>query len=207
MKKILCKLGSALLAFTLMCSVGISSVSAKETENKLEKQGSITISDENYDYMLRTGEAVFLGDGTWAKIESPDKMLDSNRDASASDTEWFYYIHFYKTINVSLLYTPELDIYVKCTGYERDFVSIYDLNLNRSSDGYVKQFAGKCTAKVQDADTIYWVINGDWYDNGTTTETISSSVTLGGFELGCSVSYASNWYDYTYETGYVTNRP
>ncbi len=53
---------------------------------------------------------------------------------------------------------------------------IYMLNANRSSNYTVKQFAGKCTAKVQDADTIYWVINGDWYD-------------------------------YTYESGYVTNRP
>ncbi len=33
-------------------------------------------------------------------------------------------------------------IYVKCTGSERDFVSIYDLDLNRSSNYTVKQFAG-----------------------------------------------------------------
>ena len=108
-------------------------------------------------------------------VDGKDKMLTSNRDASASSTAWYYYVHFHRTINVSAFYTPELDIYVKYTGSERDFVSIYDLNLNRSSNYTVKQFAGKCTAKVQDADTIYWVINGDWYD-------------------------------YTYESGYVINR-
>lgn len=118
-----------------------------------------------------------------------------------------YYVHFYKQIDVKGYWYQQLDIYAECQGNNRDFVGIADLNLNRSYNGVSRQFSGKCEAKVENSKSIYWVVNGDFYANGTTSYSFGGSVGISRFAtLECSVSGSDNHFGYVYSTGYVKNR-
>lgn len=247
MKKLLFKISSVLLAVLLVSPLASNTKAFASEKDTVETTGTIEITDSDFDTMLETGEAVYLGDLTWAKIETYDEMVDNisksknitreevikemgdsneNDIKSSLETsitakmgndsiiqpinraESYYYVHFYQQFQVGKTgWYPQLDIYAKCTGINRSFVGIQDLNLIRSYNYVSRNFAGKCQAIVEDSKTIYYVVNGDFYDQGTTSFTFGGSVNLGKYAtLSASVTSANNHFGYVYTTGYVRNR-
>ncbi|MBC2370196.1 hypothetical protein HBP99_16315, partial [Listeria booriae] len=98
------------------------------------------------------------------------------------------------------------DIYVQMwsQGSFRQFNSVVDFNLNRNYSGMSKQFSGKINVKFIDKNNIYWIVNGDFYNNGLTTVSGGGSVPLKKQgSLNFSVSKASNHYKYFYKYGHV----
>lgn len=105
------------------------------------------------------------------------------------------------------MWSPELDIYAECSGANRNFIGISDLNLNRSALGVSKKFDGKCQAKVENSKSIYWVVNGDFYNNGKTSWSFGGSVGIGKYAtLECNISGGTDHFAYAYDTGNIKNR-
>jgi hypothetical protein len=67
-----------------------------------------------------------------------------------------------------------------------------------------KQFSGTLYYNMENCYTIYMILNGDFFNNGTTT--FGTGVAIGVGEsctISFSVSYSSNWYAYAYKTGSI----
>lgn len=108
------------------------------------------------------------------------------------------------TFNVTAAYHPALRFY--CETSEGDYMwgilRILNVGMNRYSNGFSKQFSGSVYTNLEDGGTIYWTVNGDFYDNGTTN--VSGGVNIGigsSATVNFSVSYSSNHYAYCYKEG------
>lgn len=57
-------------------------------------------------------------------------------------------------------------------------------------------FAGNIYANLEDPNRIYWHIDGDFYDKGTTTGSGAVDIGVGeGATVSFGLSYADNYYD------------
>lgn len=118
----------------------------------------------------------------------------------------------YRTLTIPIPamtgYAPAgIQFYHKSADYEGSqmtCVQIMNISLNRydSSRGITKQFAGTVYLNLVDAQTIDWIVNGDFFDNGTTTVggTVGAGVE-GTASVSLSVSYASNHFSYYNKSG------
>lgn len=112
------------------------------------------------------------------------------------------------TVNVDITYKPTLNFYCQTDeggGSFRAIKKILNVGMNRSFNGRSKQFSGSVYTKLENPNRIYWVVNGDFYNNGTTT--VGSGVDFGvgqSASIKFSISYASNFFKYCYQTGYRT---
>lgn len=118
----------------------------------------------------------------------------------------------YRTLTIPIPamtgYAPAgIQFYHKSADYEGSqmtCVQIMNISLNRydSSRGITKQFAGAVYLNLVDAQTIDWIVNGDFFDNGTTTVagTVGAGVE-GTASVSLSVSYASNHFSYYNKSG------
>ncbi|AZK45481.1 hypothetical protein [Paenibacillus lentus] len=179
------------------------------TPNNSTIYGGIELERDEFDRIFESDEPIYLGNGLWAEELSYDEMVQKiakNRNIPTTKTlstksaeEHTYYVHFYQQFEVGDTgWYPQLDIYVKCQGIYRDFVGIEDLNLIRSYN-YI--------SKVETNKKIYWVINGDFYNNGTTSTSFGGSVGIGDYaELNFTIQSQNNHFGYVYKTGYIQNR-
>lgn len=89
-------------------------------------------------------------------------------------------------------------------GSQMTCVQIMNISMNRydSSRGISKQFAGTVYLNLVDAQTIDWIVNGDFFDNGTTSAGGTVGAGLEGTaSVSLSVSYASNHFSYYNKSG------
>lgn len=119
----------------------------------------------------------------------------------------------YRTINtrftVTSTYKPSLNFYCQTNEGGTSFRAIkkiLNVSMNRAhlGTGRSKQFGGDVYTKLEDANRIYWIVNGDFFDNGSTTG--GGSVNLGidkAASIEFNASHTSNHYKYIYKTGYT----
>lgn len=111
------------------------------------------------------------------------------------------------TFDVTSVYRPSLEFYCQTSEWSGSFRSIekiLNIGMNRYSNNRSKQFNGSVYANLEDPNRIYWIVNGNFYDNGTTS--VNGGVNIGIGEkssVNFSVSYSSNYYAYAYKTGYA----
>lgn len=116
----------------------------------------------------------------------------------------------YRTLSVSLTvtstYRPRIEFYCRTSesGSYWGILSIYSVQLVRSYSGISKQFTGNISVWLRSAYQIEYTINGDFYNNGTTTVSGGGGLDLGigesvNISLNASMSYESNHYKYFYE--------
>ena len=116
----------------------------------------------------------------------------------------------YRTLSVSLTvtstYRPRIEFYCRTSesGSYWGILSIYSVQLVRSYSGISKQFTGNISVWLRSAYQIEYTINGDFYNNGTTTVSGGGGLDLGigesvNISLSASMSYQSNHYKYFYE--------
>ena len=69
----------------------------------------------------------------------------------------------------------------------------------RKYNDMTKQFGGTVYTNLEDANSIYYIVNGDFYNNGTTTGGGGVNIGVGeGVSLNFNLSYSSNEYAYCY---------
>lgn len=112
----------------------------------------------------------------------------------------------YRTLSsqftVTALYKPSVKFYCKTSEGTSAWgiVEIINAYMNREYDGMSKQFEGELYVNLESAYQIHYIVNGDFYDNGTTTVTFGVPIPVGGGGVVTfGVTYSSNHYAYCLE--------
>lgn len=215
-----------LILIVLVCGlVGLSTKNRNaSTITNYTKNGEIELKKSDFSKVFESDGPVYLGDGLWAETLSYDELtyqIAANRNESTEKirnifskselsgaVDEIFYVHFYRSFEVGNTgWYPQIDVYVKCKGAYKDFVEIEDLHLKRSYNSGSKAFSGKIRAKMESSKRIYWVINGDFYDKGTTQTSFSGAVGMDDdATLSFSVENQKGHFGYVYKTGYMDNR-
>lgn len=125
-----------------------------------------------------------------------------------------YYRVLSAYFTVTSSYVPHLDFYCVTAegGNFRNINSIYNVQLvrqDRSNKNLSKQFNGDIQVWLRNHNKIEYVVNGDFYNNGTTTVSVGLSGSVGvgkagKVSLSASITSSSNHYKYCYAHHTVT---
>ncbi|SJP47579.1 hypothetical protein [Clostridioides difficile] len=122
-----------------------------------------------------------------------------------------YYRTFGATVTVNSGYKVGVNFYCSTQewGNRIGIVEVLSVSMNRNYNGTVKLFGGSIYTNLENANTLYFEVNGDFYNKGTISTNGKISYKNGDkttFEFG--LSYSSNYYAYVYKTGryYVDKR-
>lgn len=81
---------------------------------------------------------------------------------------------------------------------------ILNVEMNRNYNGISKQFGGNVYTNLESAYKIFVIVNGDFYNNGTTTYNGGVDIGIGkAANIGFSIGYASNHFKYAYRELYL----
>lgn len=132
-------------------------------------------------------------------VDEAIKILSSKNGGIQTMAQRDYYTYT-RSVRVTSEYRPKVTFY--CEVLRQDFqvlsfFSVKHASLDRKYNGMSKQFGGELYYNLERNDRLYYELNGDFYDNGTTTSS-------GGFEIGLgdeakikfNISYSSNFYEY-----------
>ncbi len=79
-------------------------------------------------------------------------------------------------------------------------VEILNVGMDREYNGITKQYGGTIYTILEDAGTIFWIVNGDFFNDGTTT--VGGGVSIGIDEFATvnfEATYSTDHYGYCYE--------
>ncbi|WP_300903037.1 hypothetical protein [uncultured Clostridium sp.] len=133
-------------------------------------------------------------------VEEAKKFLRINDMLRNGD----YYRTYTYRVQVTSSYKPTIVFYCKTSEWNnyRGIISVLNTSLNRSYNGVSKQFSGTLYTNLEDAETIYFELNGDFYDNGTTTFSGGTSIKVGEkTTINFGVNYATSHFKYCYKAG------
>ncbi|WP_051289706.1 hypothetical protein [Paenibacillus massiliensis] len=134
-------------------------------------------------------------------------LKESSGNSSKSDAQLAAttYRTFSKYLDVSSYYKPQLKFYCQTTeggGSFRGIVQILTYQLLREHNGTTKQFSGTLYTNLEHANKIHWIVNGDFFNYGTTTVSGGGAVGLKGFgEMNFTITNEANHFRYHYEEG------
>lgn len=109
----------------------------------------------------------------------------------------------YRTIStrvtVTNSYKPSISFYCEISEYGsyHGIIRILKAEINRNYNGMSKQFSGSLYVNLERADRIFYIINGDFFNNGSST--LSGGLNIGVGEsasVNFGGSYVSNHYKY-----------
>lgn len=108
--------------------------------------------------------------------------------------------------NAGIEYIPRLEFYCETSesGNYWGILSIYSIQMNRGYNGISRQFSGDVNVWLRSAYQIEYVVNGDFYNNGTTTVSGNGGFNVSINELikvnfSASITESSNHFGYCYE--------
>ena len=212
MKKIMC----ITLAMLLVACASLTIVANAETltpENDSIITGIISVEDLENDPDVVVSEPMTYEEMVSEYAENTGKtyneaIAELHRETrSMSAAKGNAYRKFSVLITVTSSYRPSIDFYCETSegGNFFNINKIYSVQLNRDYNGISKQFQGTIESWLRSAISIEYIINGDFYNNGTTTTSGGVNLNVGLNELA-SVSFSvssattSNHYKYCYES-------
>lgn len=187
-----------LLFTTPAVPVSAAEVSATEIEgvidiNNLPSGLDVQISDVmTYEEMLTVLSSI-----------NPQAVASMPAMASNVSTADLTYRTFSVRLKVTDEYIPNLQFFCETAegGHFFNILSIYSVQLVRSYGNISKQFSGAIDVWLRSSTSIEYVVNGDFFNNGTTTSTEGANVGIGITEgttvtYSCSTTTTSNHYKY-----------
>jgi hypothetical protein len=142
------------------------------------------------------------------------KLSKGNRVLTSSELENMIMAKTYRTIERTIDYwfywKPKVRFYVETSewGSYWGILQIVDSTLIREYLYVSKQFSGTLFVNLESAYMIYYYVNGDFYDNGTTTQTAGFSIGVGEYlTIEYSVSYSSNHFGYMFYEERINTQP
>lgn len=191
----------ALFIFICMSSFQVSATSIDNSENNDLSEKATQVSEVmNFEEMadcIAQDTGMTKDEAISILLQNPVYSVNSLSIATPMDAT---YRTLYDTLDVTTTYRPKVKFYCRTTESSTmgGIVSIEYAYLDRSYNGISKQFGGSLWYKFMDMNNIYYVIEGDWYNNGSTTYTGSGSISVGGIgTVTFSVSITTNHYKYT----------
>ena len=170
----------------------------------VEEQENVRIIDLTYDEMiaeLAEAKGITIEE---AKTRYPDRSTANSSNVSLLNSCITVAPSKVSiTLDVAYNYKPTLDIYVwPCrSGSITYYQAIEEVDMNRESQWKSKQFTGSITAKLTTQTTIWWKVNGDFYDNGTTLISGTLSKDKLVWEGSGTISYQSDHFKYFNDSG------
>lgn len=127
------------------------------------------------DQNISLNEAAKLLDGN-----SGNNLLRKNGLSTLAAATSATYATLTKQITVKSSYKPELKFYceVSTSGSFHGIVKIKTFYMNRVYNGMSKKYAGKFYVNLEDANRIHYILDGDFYNNGTVSGEIGGEVGL-----------------------------
>lgn len=229
MKKVfLVFIATFLLLVTFSMSPALANASSTESDQnpalsgvinlnnleELEKTGQVTVRELTYEEFLEDRAKEYglsLEETRELYAEDASSKSASSFGTTAAGCSGDYII---QEINIEQVvrtfYRPAVQVFT-CTykvGSFRSFKYIQQVALDRNgiNNSYsAKQFQGSVTAEILSDSDLWWSINGDFWDNGTTTYTggVGGTTKVKGHEVtgNFSISYQSNHYEYWEDDG------
>lgn len=214
MKKIIIPfLVLAFCIFTLFPSLSSASASGSTTSSgvidlnnleQLKESGEVTDRELTYEEMIQfisSNEGIAENK---VREMHPDPNTKKIGTRATVQSTTLHEIKIRQSVTSS--YKPAVQIFVYMTGSGSfwQYDKLYDADLDRkdASTGTSKQYQGKLKVEIQSKNRIFYLINGDFYNNGTTT--ITGSVTASGVVWSGTgeISNQSNHYKYWNNSGY-----
>ncbi|WP_427337682.1 hypothetical protein [Caloranaerobacter sp. DY30410] len=207
----------------LACTVGVYADSTNNEQvidlKKSDFNGYLKVEDEQtvVSKVLTFEELVerIAKDNNISKLEATNEIIRNYaknkigiNSLSTNNLKALMSNKTYRVISsrftVTSVYKPSLVFYCETSegGSFWGIVKILYVGMNREYNGIVKQFNGTVYSNLENAGRIFWIVNGDFYDKGTTT--FSGGVDIGIGESATvkfNLSYSSNYYAYCYEEG------
>lgn len=132
-------------------------------------------------------------------------LAEERMRISAYSTQSTGYLTYYQPVTVTSNYQVRLYFYsyVEFGGVRPTAVySIEYANIDRGFYNSPKQFSGSLYYKLESSDTLFWDLNGDFYNTGSTTVSYGLTVGLGnGSSTSFGVTNTSNYYAYVHKSG------
>jgi hypothetical protein len=203
---------SVVISLPAFASTTESSANGRISTAKIAKSISATIGDKNtkISKVLTYDEIVdqIAKDNAISKDEATTLVKSNFSKNSVVLAETATYRTLSETVPIWSNYQPTIRFYCETSedsdGDFHGILRILNVSLNRVYNRIAKQYSGTLYTNLEDANRIYWVLDGDFYDYGTTTVSAGGSIGIGGVAtLNFSVSYASNYFGTAYEEGYL----
>lgn len=208
------------IIITLVCCCLTSIYSVKKCNAiNIDEKNTINVLDvinnpdeypsvEMKKYSYEEYKDVIENDDNLSESEK-NRMIQKISTLQKSRNSTYDYWTFRDTCKVTINYScyPYFYVYTNFGGPSHEpseFIKILNANINRNYNGVSKQFGGTLYYNLENSKTIYWDVNGDFYNNGTTTAG-------GGIEVGIkesatikfSISGSSNHFSYCNKTGRI----
>lgn len=143
--------------------------------------------------------------------EMKDKKMDRSRNFFAkemlvSSLRSSTFRTFSDRVDVNDNYRPSVKFYCQTSegGGFLGIVKILNVGMNRKNNGMTKQFGGTIYTNLENAGTIYWSVDGNFYNNGTTTCSGGVNVGIDDFaSVNFNVSHSTDFYDSCWDEGRI----
>ena len=150
---------------------------------------------------------VILNDSNLSN-DAKTQMLDEV-NANIKSRAAYDYWTVYDVCKVNSAYTCRPYFYTyasfNSTGYPLSFVKVQRGSIDRNYNGVSKQFSGELYYHLERNNKLHWDLNGDFFNNGTTTVSLGASVGVGGdSSISFSISSASNHFAYCHKYDDIT---
>lgn len=133
--------------------------------------------------------------------EAENMVVENNANKSISSARAATYRTLSQQFTVTTTYKPTMRFYCQTSesGLFHGILEILSVNMVRGYNGISKQFSGTVYVNLERGDRIFYIVNGDFYNQGTTTFDGRINIGLGeSNSVGFGVSHASNHYAYRY---------
>lgn len=137
--------------------------------------------------------------------EAQAQLGFSEAEAARAVRAEFTYRTLSSMFTVNSSYKPTMRFYCQTTegGGFRAIKKILQVNMIRGYQGLSKQFQGKVYVNLEDPNRVFYIVNGDFYNNGTTTVNAGVNIGLGqSANVSFGVSNTSSHYQYRYVEAY-----
>ncbi|MGO1469432.1 MAG: hypothetical protein ACTHW2_05360 [Tissierella sp.] len=138
--------------------------------------------------------------------ETKKELINSTLQDSRNKAVSYSYATITETVKVTSSYSCRPYFYTKFkysgSPNPSAMVQVDYADINRSWNGISKIFGGNLHYKLETYKSLYWDLNGDFYNNGSTTVGTSFKIGIGeSFALTFDAGYATDHYKYIRKTG------
>lgn len=188
----------------ILCSTIIpSSAASVVSENSVDLVNVLTNNDPNVTIICHETTEDYIeaveNDPYLSQVEK-DRMIDEAYQESMLRRGSYLYYTLQFDVKVTSTYHCYPYFYAKWYFPNESpsaIIEIKNANIKRDYNGISKQFSGQLYYNLETSRRLYWDLNGDFYNNGSTTT--SGGVSIGVGEVASitfTCSSTSNHYKY-----------
>lgn len=125
-------------------------------------------------------------------IKNNKNIISKNNLKNGND---FSYLKITRGIDLTLLYKPKIILYIEMNNKTNTINRVLDVSLDTNYNRIKKDFSGDIFYNVENDKTIYYYINGDFYNAEKNNKVANSTKTKKGSNIYYR-TYGKNHYKY-----------